>query len=113
MLVRTTELPPTGDEPWQAPAATVDVYVLEAVVRGVSAENVDGTLVLATDLMVVAAPAGVHSLSDGVQADGAAVALVPRLDDLIEVDGMPKAIKKVMAVPAGGDPAMFKIFVAS
>jgi hypothetical protein len=98
-LTRTTRAAPNPATP-HIPGAvtTTDVYSLDARADGVAAEYVNGTTILATDLMVIAAP----------PAD-----IIPRLTDTLSIDGAPKTIKKIEAVPAAGPPARFHIFVAS
>lgn len=82
------------------------VYTLDAVARGVTAGQVDGTLILASDLMVVASP-------KARTASGAIVELEPTTSDTLSVDGAAQVIKKVQQVPAAGPAASYRIFVAS
>lgn len=72
-------------------------FELNAVVRGAAAEFIDGTQILATDLMLVVEP----------------VSPPPTITDLIYLDGKRQVVKRILPVPAAGTPAMFKIFVAS
>lgn len=113
MLVQATPGAPDPETPWLPGEPTVDVYALDARVDGVSAGYVDGTTVLATDVMVIASPKATHTLSDGEPADGAIVDVVPTMTDVLRIDGQEKAIKKIEAVPAAGPPARYHIFVAS
>lgn len=105
-LTRSTPSAPDPETPWLPGVPTLDVYALDARVNGVSAEYVDGATVLATDLMVIAAP-------KATDADGAVVDLVPSMTDVLRIDGLDKAIKRVEAVPASGPAVRFHIFVAS
>jgi hypothetical protein len=104
---------PDADKPWEPGTPTLDVYELDARADGVSAQYVDDTLIVATDLMVIVSPKAVHTLTDGEAADGAVVDIVPVMSDTLTIDGAEKAIKKIEAVPASGDAAVFHIFVAS
>lgn len=93
--------------PWQPGDVTATaVYTLDAVARGVTAGQVDGTLILASDLMIIASP-------KARMANGAIVELEPRTSDTLTVDGAAKVIKKVQQVPAAGPAASYRIFVAS
>lgn len=104
-LIRTTTGTPDPATPWIPGTPTTAVYTLSARVDGVVAEHVDGTTILATDLMVIASPQAT--------LEGAPVDLVPGLSDTLAIDGATKAIKKIDAVPAAGAAARFHIFVAS
>jgi hypothetical protein len=104
-LTRTTTGTPDPATPWIPGTPTTAVYTLSARVDGVVAEHVDGTTILATDLMVIASPQAT--------LEGAPVDLVPGLSDTLTIDGAAKAIKKIDAVPAAGAAARFHIFVAS
>lgn len=104
-LTRTTNAAPDADTPWIPGAPTETVYDLDAVVRGVSAEYVDGTVIVASDLMVVAAPIA--------RLAGTPVTIVPAMGDTLQIDGKTKAIKQIKPAPASGDAAIFRIFVAS
>lgn len=105
-LSRTTRAAPEPATPWLpgAPSDTA-VYTLDAVVKGVTAEYVDGTTVLATDLVVIVSPKAV--------LNGVVVDIEPVLTDTIRIGDATKVIKKISAVPAGGPPARFNVFVAS
>lgn len=105
MLTRTTNAPADDATPWIPGAATLVVYRLDARADGVAGEYADGATVLATDLKVIASP---KATLDGVTVD-----LVPRMTDVLTIDGAEKAIKKIDAVPASGPAAMFHIFVES
>lgn len=113
-LTRTTQAAPEDETPWiPGDATTTDVYRLDARADGVAGEYADGTTVLATDRMVIASPKATHTMSDGEEADGAVVDIVPQMTDVLTIDGSEKTIKKIEAVPASGPPAMFHIFVES
>ena len=44
---------------------------------------------------------------------GSVVDIEPRMTDTLQIGGVPKAIKKIEAVPAAGPAARFNLFVAS
>jgi len=104
-LTRTTTGTPDPATPWIPGAPTTAVYTLAARVDGVIADHVDGTTILATDLMVIASPKATLA--------GAPVDLVPRISDTLTIDGATKVIKKIGQVPAAGAAVRFHIFVAS
>jgi hypothetical protein len=106
-LTRTTPGTPDPTTPWIPGTPTLDVYGLDARANGVDAEYVNHETILATDLMVIASPKARHT------PDGAVVDIVPRMTDVLKIDGAQKAIKKIEAVPAAGPAARFHIFVAS
>lgn len=112
-ITRTTRAAPDAATPWIPGTPTLDVYALDARVNGVSTEHVDGTTIVASDLIVIASPKARHTTSDGSPADGAIVDIEPRMSDILHIGGAEKTIKKVQGVPAGGPAAMFHIFVAS
>lgn len=105
-LTRSTPGAPDSDTPWEPGAPSVDVYTLDARVDGVTDDHlVDGSIV-ATDLVVIASPKALNS-------SGVVVDFDPAMTDVLVIDGATKSIKKIEAVPAGGPPARFNIFVAS
>ena len=113
-LIRSTVGTPADPAtPWIPGAPTLDVYALEGRVDGVTADQIDGTVILATDLVVIASPRARHTLSGGEAADGAVVDIVPLITDTLTIDDSEKAIKRVQPYPAAGPAAMFHIFVAS
>lgn len=104
-LTRTTPGTPDPSTPWIPGTPTTAVYTLDAVVKGVAADYVDETTILASDLMVVASPKATLA--------GAPAGIVPLMQDVLHIDGAEKAIKKIEPAPASGQAAMFRIFVAS
>lgn len=112
-LTRSTPGAPEEATPWIPGEPTLDVYELDARVDGVAEEYINETTILASDLMVIASPKAVHTLTDGDPADGAVVDLVPQMTDTLAIDGAAKVIKKIDAIPAAGPAARFHIFVAS
>lgn len=104
-LTRITTGPPDPDTPWTPGAPTETVYDLDAVVKGATGDYIDGTTVVASDLMVVASPIARRA--------GISAAIVPVMSDTLKIDGETKVIKLIKPSPASGDAALFRIFVAS
>jgi len=80
-------LPPTED------ATAIDV---NAVARGVS------TSILTADANLVATD---------VQIIVAAINYDPAVGDIVELNGAERAVVRVDAIPAAGDPAIYRFFV--
>lgn len=113
-LTRSTPgTPEDPAQPWVPGTPTLDVYTLDGRVDGVTADQIDGTTITATDLVVIASPEARHTLTDGQAADGAVVDIVPTVSDVLGIDGADKVIKRVVQIPAAGQAAMFHIFIAS
>lgn len=104
-LTRTTTGTPDPATPWIPGTPSTAVYTLSARVDGVAADRVDGTTILASDLMVIVSPRATLA--------GSPVDLVPQMSDTLTIDGAVKAIKRIDAVPAAGPAARFNIYVAS
>lgn len=104
-LTRSTPGTPDPSTPWIPGAPTTAVYTLAARVDGVVADQVDGTTILATDLMVIASPKATLA--------GASVDIVPQISDTLSIDGVTKVIKKIEQVPAAGAAVRYHLFVAS
>lgn len=83
-------------DPLIPPAATESSAPFNAYAKGVSAQMVaaDPNLV-ATDLMLICA----------------AVDYQPAVDGVVEVNGQPRRVMRVDAIPAAGDPAIYKFYV--
>ena len=96
-LSRTTTVP--GENEWDPPVETTVSYPLDAVVQGVASKYLgDGSTIIASDLQVqFSPPAGI----------------VPAITDTITVNGVDRAPKRILPIPASGDPVAFSIFVAS
>lgn len=105
-LTRTTLGASDPSTPWIPGAPTADVYELDAVVSGVTKKYIDGSLILASDLMVTASPRATHS--DGTVVED----IAPQQADIITVDGAVKAVKAVKPTPAAGTAAAYLIFIA-
>jgi hypothetical protein len=93
-LRRTTDTPDPST-PWIPGAPTTVSYDLDAVVRGVTKDRIDGTLILAGDLVVTCA----------------VPAVVPDIADVIVIDGVDHVVKRVEPVPAAGTAAAYRLFV--
>lgn len=104
-LIRIAHAARAEETPWQPGEPTETTYSLDAFVTGVTAQYIDGTTVIASDLMVVASPRATLA--------GAPVDLVPQMGDLIVIDGQRKEIKRISPAPAAGAPALYRIFVAA
>lgn len=104
-LTRTTPGTPDPSTPWIPGSPSTAIYTLAARVDGVAADRIDGTTILATDLMVIVSP---RATLAGVSVD-----LVPQITDTLAIDGAAKTIKKIEQVPAAGAAVRFHIFVAS
>lgn len=104
-LNRTTNAPSDPSTPWIPGAPTTAVYTLDAFVKGATEQYIDGTTVLASDLMVVASPKATLA--------GAAVDVVPQMGDVLSIDGKAREIKRILPAPAAGTAALFRMFVAS
>src|SRR5512139_704123 len=86
-LVRRTYGVPDPQTPWTPGDVTETTeYTLAAVVRGVKKQHVDGTLILASDLMVTC------------NAD----LVEPLMSDVLKIDGVPHAIRRIEPIPAAG-----------
>ncbi len=96
-LTRTTTAAADEATPWIPGAPTVTVYSFVAKVSGVAAQYVDGALILASDQMVICAPADV----------------VPQMGDVLQINGADKEIKRIQPAGDGGITAIYRIFVAS
>jgi len=103
---RTATGTPESDTPWDPGAPSLDVFTLDARIDGVTADHLVDTSIVATDLVVIASPKATAS-------GGSVVDIEPRMTDTLQIGGVPKAIKKIEAVPAAGPAARFNLFVAS
>lgn len=112
-LTKTVPGTPDPATPWLPGTPTTDIFELDAKVDGVAAQYIDGTTVLASDLVVVASPKARHITHNGAPADGAVVDLDPEMADTLQIGGADKAIKRILPAEDGGVIALFRIFVAS
>lgn len=125
-LTRTTHDASEPATPWIPGEEASVIYTLDAVVNGVSAQHVDGTLILASDLLVIVAARlratlTLHSdetpYDDGTRylqgQPAGAFEIQPRMSDVITIDGRQHRIKRIEPHPAAGEPAMFNVFVAA
>jgi hypothetical protein len=103
-----------GGVPWeQAAVLATDVYEFKAKIIGAAAQYVDGSVVLASDLMVIARAKARHTLTNVEPADGAVVDLAPEMTDVLQIDGADKVIKKIVVAHEAGAVALYRLFVAS
>lgn len=101
-LTRSTFAAPAN--PWEQGSETTAVYALRATARGVSSKYVDGELILASDIQVMASPIALDS-------DGAEASIVPQMADTITIDGAARKPKRIMPIPAAGTVAAYMVFV--
>lgn len=99
-LTQTTRGSPDPATPWIPGAPTETTYNLSATVGAAYVSNAsatydDGTLILASDLIVTCA----------------APPVAPEMGSTVTIDERGYSIKQITALPAGGTPAAYKIFV--
>jgi hypothetical protein len=73
----------------------LDSLCTKAEAELAAGDRIDGTLILAGDLMVTCA----------------VPAVVPDISDVVVIDGVDHAVKRVEAIPAAGTAAAYKLFV--
>jgi len=100
-LTRTTPGEPDPATPWLPGEATTTTYTLDATVAAVTVDQanakfIDGTTIVMSDLVITSAVPPV----------------APVMTDTITMDGVAKAIKKIIQLPAAGVAVAYKIFVA-
>lgn len=93
-------------KPWKPARPVPAVYTTDARVDGVSAEHIDEVVIKATDRIVIMSP----KVTDEV---GAVSSIVPLMTDIVKVDGVEHAIKKIEAVPAAGNAACFHLYISA
>lgn len=81
--------------PYDVPTTSIVQAPINAVVRGVSSQYVDGQEVLATDLMIIA-DVGAYE---------------PAVSDVINVDGRPVVVIRRIKIPASGVTVTNKFIV--
>lgn len=86
---------PDPETPWEPGEPTVTTYTLQATVRGVSKDLVDGTTILASDLEITAAAFGAE----------------PDPADTVTIDGKAVTLVRVIRVPAAGTVVAWKLIV--
>lgn len=117
-LTRTTQAEKPDDwptwEPWTG-ETTVQVYELDAVVKGVSAKLIDGNVVIASDLEVTCS----HRMTLVETTVGDAEPVVSNapasfdaaLLDTLAIDGRPVTIVRDLTVPGAGTPIAHRYVV--
>lgn len=104
-LTRTTPGESDPETPWIPAEPTVTTYTLDAVVKGVSQQFVDGTTILATDLEITASVKARNS-------SGAEVTIDPDMStDTLSVDGQVVTIIRDLSIPAAGTKAALRFIV--
>lgn len=96
-ITRLTPGTPDPDTPWLPVTSDPVVYTLDATVKGVSQEFIDGTTILATDLEITAAVFG---------AD-------PAPPDVVAIDSEAVVVLKTLRLPAAGTVVAWKFIVRS
>ncbi|MCW5733486.1 MAG: hypothetical protein KIS73_05145 [Enhydrobacter sp.] len=97
----------TSATPWAAGPAVLDSYTFKGRITGVAAQYMTDATILASDLMVTAG-------TKATDADGAIVDLAPRMGDTLRIDGVDRAIKRIVpAADDNGAVAVVRMFVAS
>lgn len=99
-LVRVTQGASDPATPWEPGVPTETTYELNATVgttyvNNASATYDDGSLILASDVVVTCS----------------VPVVTPMLSDRVVIDGRAYSVKQVNALPAAGTPAAYKIFV--
>ncbi len=99
-LSRTPTAAPETETPWEPGAPTTTTYTLDAVARGANQTEIgsaytNGTLVLASDLVVTCAVPEVE----------------PQMTDAVTIDGREYVIKGISRKPAAGTPVAYALFV--
>lgn len=94
-VVLSRDVPGEAENEWTPAPVTTKTEALRAVVKGVSAEFVDGTTVLASDLEVLCVP----PTMEAEPTDG------------ISIDGKAATILRVTPIPAAGQPAVLRLIV--
>jgi len=97
MLVRTVPSEPDPQTPWLPGEPTETVHALNAAVRGVAAKYIDGTTVVASDLQIMCTVPPVE----------------PQMTDVYSIDGHAHVPKRILPIPAAGEPCAYLIIVAS
>lgn len=117
-LTRTTPGTPDPDEPWIPVVDQIDVYTLDATAAAITVDQataklVDGTTILASDIVVTAGPKMVHTSTDGEPADGAEIDTLIGPLDAVSLDGAAVTVVKVMRVTPAGTAIVWKFVVRS
>jgi hypothetical protein len=104
-VTRITSAVPAANTDWVEPVVTSNVYSMDAVVVGVEQDYVDGDLVSADDLQIIAPPyaklLGVEQLFE------------PKATDEFTIDGVVHVCNKIERIPGSGTAVAFFIFVKS
>lgn len=115
-VARTTPGTPDEDEPWIPVVDQVDVYTLNATTASVTVDQataklIDGTTILATDLVLTAGPKMTHTSTDDEPADGAEIDTIIGPLDVVAIDGKAVTVVKVMRVTPTGVAIVWKFIV--
>lgn len=94
-LTRTTFASSDPATPWVPGSPSTVTYTLDATVKGVSQQFVDGTLIKMTDLEVTAA----------------VFAVEPAASDVMAIDGKAVTVLKTIRIPSAGTAVAHKFIV--
>jgi hypothetical protein len=95
LVTITTTTTTEGPNPWDPPVIVTTETPVNAVVRGVSEEYVDGSSIVASDLQVQIAA-----------MDGA-----PEVGDTIKIDGRSVAVLAIKPIPGAGPAVAIRLIV--
>jgi hypothetical protein len=102
-VTRITSAVPAANTDYTPGSVTSNVYSMDAVVIGVEQEYVDGDLVSADDLQIIA-PA--YATLNGVES-----LFEPKTTDEYTIDGVVHVCNKIERIPSSGTATAFFIFV--
>jgi hypothetical protein len=91
VLTKTVTAP--GPNEWTPGTQTETSYRLKATAKGVSAEYIDGTTIVATDLEITAAAFGAE----------------PDMADTLTIDGKAVQVLRIIRLPAAGTLVAWKL----
>jgi hypothetical protein len=94
-IVLTKVVTAPGPNEWTPGESTPAPHTLKATAKGVSAEYIDGTTIVATDLEITAA----------------AFAAEPDMADTLTIDGKAVQVLRIIRLPAAGTLVAWKILV--
>jgi hypothetical protein len=115
-LTRTTAGTPDSATPWEPVVDRVDIYTLDATASAITVDQataklIDGTTILASDIVITAGPKMTLVSTDGVPTVGAEIDMIISPLDVVAIDGAPVAVVKVMRVTPAGVALVWKFVV--
>lgn len=100
-LTRSTPGTPDPETPWIPGTPTTEVFTLSATASGVSQEFINGTTILATDLMLTISPKMTGTAGE-VDTD-------IRSADVLAIDGKGVSVIKTMRLPSAGTLVAWRV----